>query len=43
LEVVEATEGGITVVSFFGLSSSLKANYLMSIRREDLKIGNFEK
>jgi hypothetical protein len=43
LEVVKVAEGGITVVSFFGLSSSLKANYLMSRRREDLKIGNFEK
>jgi hypothetical protein len=43
LETVEVVEGEITVVSFFGLSSSLKANYLMSRRRDDLKIGNFEK
>jgi hypothetical protein len=43
LEAVEVAKGGITVVSFFGLSSSLKANYSMSRGREDLKIGNFEK
>jgi hypothetical protein len=43
LEAFKVAGGGITVVSFFGLSSSLKANYPMSRRREDLKIGNFEK
>jgi hypothetical protein len=43
LEAVEVVVGGVIVVSFLGLSSSLKANYSMSRRREDLKIGNFEK
>jgi hypothetical protein len=43
LEAVEVAEGGTTMVSFFSLSSSLKGNYSISRRREELRIGNFEK